>query len=391
MIALLTGLFAATQPAMVGTGSDGMHYLRMAEQVQSRSAVQAVAPFVWRVGTPALAAGVSSLFRVSLPHAFAWVNEVAAVLAAFLFWLWLRSHINDGLTRLVVVLFFLVSPYSPGRFTFSYPMLTDSIALLFLVGGLIGLDWYRQRPGAGRAFAVTVLVAVGCAFREVVLVVALFMLVVNMRANRAANPALQVLPMLGGLLVLALVRWWAIAEPSDYSVVGTVLYWFKWKTAAQMTLALLFVLGPAAVVPVQFWRTTWRGLAARPEWLVYAGTFVVLAWLGGSDTERILVFAAPVMLVHIGRGLARLRFARANVAFAIVATVQLIAYRVVWTRGNAGALFSFFLSRESLAASLGVYAAATAVIAFVVWRSVDTTADVGPLDQDQAESGLVHV
>lgn len=345
-IGLLGAAFAATQPMMPGgAGHDGTFYLRMAGQIQQGLPPESINPFVLRIGAPWLAATVAGIAGLSLPGAFLLINLLASALTAVLFAVWLRPHVPDAVTRVTLVVFFLVSPYSPFRFTFYYPVLTDAVAMLFLMMGLLVLDRLARRIDAAGAIALLVVVAVGCTFRELVLVCAIAALFV--RPWRLTPVALvwRALP-LAGVLTIAAIQSWVIATPSNYSMADAVRRWLEWKTPPMMMLACLFVFGPLLVLLAQRWRTTWRDTVARPDLVVFVGIFVAAAWLGASDTERILVFASPVVLMQVGKSLAGIRRAGANAAFAEVVLFQLLAYRVFVS--IASPMLGFFSDYYSL-------------------------------------------
>lgn len=387
-VVTLAAILSATQPVIEGgVGFDGQRYLSMAAQIGSGSRPHGVEPFIWRIGTPWLAAQVTAVTAWPLPQSFALVNLAANLATALLLAAWLRRHVPDDVARGCVLLMFLVQPHSPFRFSFHYPVLTDALAMLGLVAGLLAIDRLRERPTLLRALVLSSIVAVGCLVRELVIVVALAAMFVRPPRGRW-SPLFRVGPLVGGVAGLAVARWWAVGEPSDYSIWATVRTFAALKTIPQLVLSVLFVLGPAAAVVVPFWRATAQAVRARPDWLLFAGVFALLAWLAGSDTERLLVFALPIGLVLIGQALAALRDARAHSALVLIVTLQLLAARVLAPIGGSAsglaglsayrALFTQFLSREALIAFSAVYALASLMVIVVAWRGNATASAAGP-------------
>lgn len=376
-IGVLGAAFAATQPMMPGgAGHDGLFYLRMAGQIQQGLPPEAINPFVLRVGAPWAAATVAGAAGISLTDAFFFINLLASAITAVLFAAWLRGHVADAVTRLTLVVFFLVSPYSSFRFTFHYPALTDPIAMLFLMLGLVVLDRASRRIDAASAIAMLITVAIGCAFRELVLVSAIAAIFVRPWQLTPSAFLWRTVP-LAGVVTIGAIRSWVIATPSNYSLIGAVWQWLGWKTLSMMALAFLFVFGPLLILPVQWWRTTLRVAIARPDLVVFTGIFVAAGWLGASDTERILVYASPVVLMLIGKNLADIRLSGGSVAFAQLVVFQLLAYRVFVPIGGPGLSFfsdyySFFtvwLDQIGRFMYLGGYAAMVALVV-VIARSV---------------------
>ncbi len=359
---------ARTQPLISGgTGNDGGSYLEVASQLQRGLVPVAARPFVNRIGTPWLAAGVAGATGLPLARAFFLINLSAGVGASLLLAVWLRGWIADAGIRIIVLIFALVMPYSPTRFTFYYPILTDPVACMFLIAGLIVLDGMRRHDDAARRILLTLLVALGCAVREVVLVVALSALCVRPVPTRAAGWAGRSLPTLAGLLVIALVGRWVVVAPSSYSVVTTVMYFIKWKTVAMIALSGLFVFGPAVALLADDWRTRARRVIEYPHLFTYVAIFLLFGWLGGSDTERIFAFAAPVVLMWEGVVLARVREASV-IRAAVIVIAQVLAYRILVPLGGATELsryenfFAFLMSRDSIVAFLATYMLAMFVV-----------------------------
>jgi hypothetical protein len=404
--ALLWAAFAATQPLNTingGLGYDGQQYHAMAARVLEGGRPQAPAPYVDRVGTPALAAAISIATGRSLLDSFRGINLLASAATVILLAVWLRRHVPDAVARISVLVFFMVEPHSPLRFTFFYPVNVDPLATTWLVAGLLGVDWFLARPGVARAGAVGLLVAVGVVFREIVLVVAMAMTcapahVPEGETARAGGRGLIArlgagawLPLVTGVLAFAAVRAWSVETPSDYRLWGAVTYWLQWKTPAQMALAPLLVFGPALALPLYFARSSLRTLVERPDWMAYALIFVVGAWLGASDTERILVFTGPVVYVQIARALAISRERGSATPFlTVLVVIQLVTSRAFlpigaesppsilggsascvsslasWLRSYE-TLWSFMLTREQLVALTAFEGAALLVVLTSLW------------------------
>lgn len=386
VVALLGAVFALTQPFVTTELShDGNYYVLMAEQIQQGQPPHTINPFVLRAATPWLAAAVAGATGLSLVNAFFAVNVLAATLAAVLFAFWLRPHVPDLATRLVLLVFFLVAPHSPFRFTFYYPTLTDSGASLFLTLGLIVLDRLAARVTIGWVLALTTIVAVGCAFRELVLVLAVAALFVPPWRNGPSQWALRLIPF-AGIASIAAIRSWVVVTPSQYSMAEAVQRWLEWKTLPMLAVGVLFVFGPLLALVLYRWRATLRDAIDRPDLVVFTGAFAAASWLGASDTERILVFAAPVLLMLIGKTLAGVRLARAHQAFAILVVIQLLGYRVWLPIGDLRSpfffehfsFFSVWLDQLTLLMFLAAYGIA-ALLAIAITRSIPLRAQAEPL------------
>ena len=374
-------LVATSQPLIAfanGVGFDGQHYYAMASQLLGAHRPEAVAPFAYRVGTPLLASFVSRLTDWPLVAAFRTVNLAASLATTLLLMHWMRRHVSRGPGRWLALIFFLCTPYGPLRFSVFYPVLTDPLATLFIVAGFDVTDWVRDRPMVSRAAWLAGLVILGVLVREVALVVALAFVVTPFERSESLWVG-RWIPLAGGLLALLLVRAWPVEVPSSYSFWDGVQYWMRWKTPAQMTLAPLLVFGPLLTLPLYFWRTTAGLLAERPDWLAAVMCVGVLAWIGGSDTERILVFASPVIWLLIADALNRIEPAQVRwLALAVI--LELLSLRIfVAIDGRSfttpglswlskyDSFWSFSVTRAELRTLAAWYAGAAVVLLTSLW------------------------
>lgn len=210
----------------------------MAAGVLEGARPRAPAPYADRVGTPVLAAVVARLSGWPLLESFRRVNLLATAATVILLALWLGRHVPDPIARLVVLTFFMIEPHSPLRFTFFYPVTVDPVALMWLVTGLLGLDWFLACPRGARAGGVAVLAALGVAFREAVLVVALAMLCVRRHSSLPGGERTiergRWLPLLVGR---ALALAWEAVPAGPRRAAGE-----RGRTPARLWFGLLLVL-----------------------------------------------------------------------------------------------------------------------------------------------------
>lgn len=328
---LLHLFFASFQPVTVAHGGlayDGQHYYAMAQQTPRQLPPRADAPFVYRIGTPLLSAAVAKSLDWVIAAGFDRVNLAANLLTVILLTVWLQRHVADAAARVLVVVFFMVEPHSPMRFAYYYPVFVDPAAQMFLVAGLIALDWFRERAGFARALGVTALVGAGVVFREVVLVIAVAALFTPRGRWAERLRAGAWLPLLGGGLVLAAIHSWVIASHSAYSTTGEVLRWLREKAPWQYIIAWFLVFGPLLVMPMVAAGTSLRRLRERPDWLVYLLAVAVLAWIAGSDTERIVVFASPIVYLLMANGMVAAGLAKRSPLLTACVLAQLISSRI---------------------------------------------------------------
>jgi hypothetical protein len=98
-------------------------------------------------------------------------------------------------------------------------------------------------------------------------------------------------------------------------------------------LAWFYTFGPVALAIIGSALWTIRDvLRERPELAVYVAGCAALAFVGGTDTERILGWAYPVMLVLLGTAIkARLNVFQSYRVIAIAMTAAvLVSARIFW-------------------------------------------------------------
>lgn len=307
-----------------GLGLDGVQYYAMARQIPRELPPKAATPFVYRLGTPFLAAALAKSQDWVIAAGFDRVNFAANLLTISLLTVWLRRHVASAFARVLVVIFFMVEPHSPMRFAYYYPVYVDPAAITFLMAGLLGLDWFELRRGFPRAAGITLLVAVGVAFREVVLVVGIAMLFVKHDGWADRLKSCAWLPLVTGTAVFAAIQVWTGVDAGA----GEVRRWLTEKTLLQLVLAWFLVFGPLLIVPIYYARASLRLLVQHPGWLAYLAVLAPLAWVGGSDTERLIVFASPVVYLLIANGLALTGLGATSPIAVGLVVAQLISSRL---------------------------------------------------------------
>ncbi len=307
---------------------------------ERRYPVAAEAPFVYRVATPWLASVINpALKRVTPPEfdalvdyatglddvlPFYVINIGATLVCALLLLRYFRYFLANAWLRLLLLAMWLMQWHTPARWVFFNPINVEPLFLLAVVASLLVMEQWRGQPWHAAAILAPLLFA-GTLTREAMVLMA----VVFVAASRSAASAL---PLLASLAGLALTR--VIGSPSHpYDPTLEPIKMIATKAPDSWALAWFFTFGPGAVAVVAAHaRGSWALLRERPDLLVWVAGCGVLAYVGGSDTERILGWAAPVIYVLIGRALEAhwpvLR--RHPLALAALATVQLCSARVFW-------------------------------------------------------------
>jgi hypothetical protein len=290
-----------------GLGWDGAQYVQLATQC-GRQRMQALEPFVYRVGAPCLAA----LLPVPPKYALWAINVGASIGLLLLLSVWLRRHVADAIVPWLIV-FFAAHWLSPLRYTWWYPTYVDPLALCAMVAALLA----QHR----RWLFVAVCVA-GAAVRETMIVVPLSLLagaLIGSAAGRQRRDA--VVTAAAGVLACAAaalaIR--AVVTPaSDYWMLDAAYYWTYEKPLPRYLLAAAITFGPIGAVVMAGRHAAWLWIETHRGEALIVAMVLVLAWVGGSDTERFMIWAMPVVLVLAGRAAATVDWKRHRLLIGVL-------------------------------------------------------------------------
>ncbi len=303
-----------------GKGWEGVGYYQVAQEFVEGKPIAAEAPMVYRIGTPFI---VSKVAPHNIFLGYKIVNTVANFLMLCLLIVWLRLHLGDWRVRTGLLLLFLMQWDTPVRWLWYYPAHTDPWMWVFILSGLIAIHWYREGQNTRLWLAALCgLSAVGVIFREVVLAIPIVLLFARNPLARNGtwqtvrrgdgslwldlNPKLR-RPMLSEFLPLicALIVWTFVhraATPTEpFSFLHTAVQWLRAKSLITYLHGWMLAYGVIIFLPVFFWRQSVDFLKARQDFLVYVLFFALMGYVGGTDTERLLYWSMPVVIVLIGK------------------------------------------------------------------------------------------
>lgn len=365
-VILLAVVFAVTtwsaslmQHVTVTRYWDGDEYYFMTEQIAAGQVPHVGAPYVYRLATPWLVARVWPPDRIVT--GFRTINIAAAAATTLLLLVWLRRFVAQRWARLIVVALFIIEWHGPVRFVFYYPVYVDPLAFPCLIGGLILIDELRAKDREARGvlvWSLTALCVVGVLVREVMVVIPLALLCVDnpvgARAGwiawaRRFDPRLLIPAVVsGGVIELTHL----VTQPRvAFSFLGTAALRLRTKPAFTWVLAWFITFGPILLLTFYDWRRVWRTLADRQDLAAYLVLFAVLAYIGGSDTERFVFWAMPVVYLLIAQALVAHRRALDSTYLAAVLVVaQLVSARVLWSIPSPGLDVSSLAEMPTLAA-----------------------------------------
>jgi hypothetical protein len=379
MFVLISLWSIAFQPQNNVNGYDGTFYRNTAQQITAAQPITGPLPWIYRVGTPFLAATFSPLTGGDLVSSFKLINIAASALTTLLLTIYLRRHVGSVYARLIVMFLFLTQWHAPVRFAYFYPTSVDFWLMVFILLALLISDKIRETVGAqhdgvenvkpltpnpptpfprlrleggeglntpdlkplpevGAGVGVgldiakvfkhlplqnkylwiallSVVIFVGVLFREVMALFGVTALLITnpfqwsrnptyIRGVKLPNPAflLPLLAAVGGfMLIRVLVT--VNQEGYPYTFDGTIYLWLYDKRLMTYLLAWFVAFGPVLALVLYNWRRGAVWLAQRQDVVVFVLALVVLAWVGGTDTERFLYWGMPIFYVLLGKAL----------------------------------------------------------------------------------------
>lgn len=266
------------------------------------------------------------------------VNLAASAVAALLLLLFLRQFIDSAAIRGLLVVCWMTMWHSPVRWTFFYPMNVDALFMVMLIAGLLVMERLRERRPIVVALALAPIVFAGTLVREsIVLVPASFaaaQMLAFARDRRVERVMASAVPFFALGAAWLLVRTIVTPVPghAQWAEVGAIL---RDKPLWTWVLGWYFTFGAGVVaLTVAGHEEARRFLRTRPELVTH---LVLCGFLGyfagtGSDTERLLAWAAPVVLVLAGKVIAARRetLGRARAVLMVLVTAQILSSRILW-------------------------------------------------------------
>jgi hypothetical protein len=337
----LHGAYFETRiPNNDGKGVDGVYYYEMAEQIQAGERIRSRKPFVYRPGAPLLVAMTSP--AESLLDGFLRVDVVANAITVILLSIWLSLWIESAALRILLSALFQAHWLGPIRFVWYYPALSDPPAIPLLLAFLI-VVYAWQVDHRLRAAVLAIIAGAAVTMRENLLSLPLALPFLGLDLHSARDDwkelARQILrgavrwlvPIITAVLAVVIVHLLVAARgPGGYG--KTVLEWLGKRSPLTWLYSWFIVFGPLFGVLVFDWRASLAFLRREPFLLAYGAATVVLSYVGGSDTERLLIWVAPLVLVMLGRSLERTRelLRRPRILVPLVIG-QILSLRLFWT------------------------------------------------------------
>lgn len=334
-----------------GMGWDGAAYSEVASQIAAGQLPTGAGPFVYRVGTPALAALAQSVFRQGLVETFKLVNVAGSACIPLLLLLLLAPYVESRAVRIGLAAIFLLYWQAPLRFSMFYPVTSDPWSIVFIMAGLLVMQRWSGSRGFGMVVLLSALCVLGTLFRETMLLVPLAFLFVDnpltfdrdelLFVKVRLPPAQVFVPLVAAVATFVALRYFVHAPPPaagerSYSFAEAILANFFRKSFVTFLHGLFIFFGPVLTLVFFRWRQGQTFLRQHQAQAAFLSLALAAAWVGGWDTERYAVMAVPVVFVLLGLAIESLWQTLASPALlAMLALSQAVAERVFWSIPDA--------------------------------------------------------
>lgn len=326
---------ALTQEPTSSVTWDAVQYYQVSSQLAAGEVATAEAPYVYRLGVPWL---VAQFWPADPARGFFLINVGCGLVVAALLSLWLRCGVERRSVRLALVALFAAAWHGPIRYVHFNGGYVDPPFLLFVLLALLVTQGMRNQAQPGPVAALTALVGVGAFVRET-------MLLLPASALLAGNPIqapirvgdtfkrvrwMLLVPIAAGAAVIAVTHAVVVADTTR-SFFAAAWQWIR-KPPTSYLLAWFTAYGPVLALLAYDWRQAAADLRERQHLAGLMLLCAVLAYFGGSDTERFVFWAMPVVYLLLGRAFERQRLLFGSWPLcAGLVIAQAISARIFWT------------------------------------------------------------
>lgn len=353
-----------------GQGMDGVDYFGIAEAFTKGETPSVRAPFVYRIGTPLLVALVSP---DNLMQGFQYINIISGSLIPIALLFWISLYYRQTIFRLMPILLFSLTWHSPLRLSWYYPVHSDPLAVLIMVLSLIIMYHLLNSENISKkksTFFVLfiILTVLGVLVREICLVPALLYFIANIQFTKRDNnldyqsqksydtdqsklnnnhkyyfkqfekyfPKINiinkfsVLPIIFGIIVFFSIRLF-VESTVSYSFAGAAYSWIYRKSVLIYIHSWLLAYGPVLFILMIKYGETIQFLKDNKLSAYYLLIIAFMGLAGGSDTERILFWAMPIVYLMLLRIISEnAKLFSSKLIVGIICVTQIINMRVFW-------------------------------------------------------------
>ncbi|MDQ3021653.1 MAG: hypothetical protein M3R36_13950 [Bacteroidota bacterium] len=291
-----------------GKGYDGSIYYSIAEQFVNGQKLTGPPPYIYRIGTPFL---VSVISGNNLMQGFYIANFVANFLSTILLFYFLSLYLKNFKVIIIIILLFLTHWLGNIRFLYYYPALNDYWGLVFLLLGLIIIEKLKYNNSLIFIILLSIVSFIGIFFREYLIVIPFAALFSSNPLSRKnlfyldirklfRNRLLLFIPIAACISGIMIIRIITNTETEGEYFFPIAIYWMYNKSLIQYLTGLFIATGPAIVLLIFFYKDVFRFLSKNQSFCLILIYSLVLCYIGGSDTERFILWFIPIILLVLG-------------------------------------------------------------------------------------------
>lgn len=309
-----------------GLGWDGVKYNEVYNDIEAGKTITAKAPFVYRVGTPALA----SLLPWDSKLSFYYINIFFSILNTILFLIIMFKYVNDIKYLILFGILHILQWHGFFRFGPFYPVQVDPAALSFLYTSLILLQ--RRNNVAG----ITILVLVGTFFREIMIIPAILIILKHGAITKYNLKNLEwknlfptdykyYLPLLA-FVVSRLIITFITETTNDYKFYNAAFGNFYSSSLFNFIHAWFVAFGPVIFLLLIDIRKTKSFFNNNRIFFWFLLFIALLSFIGGTDTERIAYWSFPVVLTACAFLLRQLKLNPIGITLIVILLIIQIVF-----------------------------------------------------------------
>lgn len=325
------GLFQKSLKVNEGKGYDGVYYYQITEQFAKNEKITSYAPFIYRLGTPFL---VSIIFEDYI-FGFKAINLVFSVILSILIYL-LASLYLENKIAILTAFFYQLHWISGVRYILFDPMGTDYIALTFIYLCL----YMISKKINNYILWVTLISSIGVFFREIALIPMIILIYNRYKDNNykwsfinLKNIYLVILFIIPfsiyALINLSEIFNIFLTKTNDYNSITSAVRWIYIKGIGQFIHSFFNVYGLLLIIPFIFYNKLKEFKNQFELQYFTLIIIIILALIGGSDTERFIAWGLPIFLIITIKIIIETKYYKSRVFYYIMLTM-ILTYRLFW-------------------------------------------------------------
>ncbi|GAA0873079.1 hypothetical protein GCM10009117_22260 [Gangjinia marincola] len=295
-----------------GQGMDGVKYFTTTLQMMESQPIVNKAPYVYRLVPPYLAAqlpfGILDNFLI--------INWIATLMSCLLLFGYAKVMLKNAVPAFLITLYFMLHWSGYLRLYTYYPANCDTVAMVFIMLSLIMLRLLHQGFTWWKYLLFCIILFVGVFTREFIAFFAFGVLLMNQpiqyndgifkvrKIRLIRQVGLTAVSFGIGLIGVYITHQLVTALPdqaSKYGFLRTIYITMHSKSIFMLITAYFYVFGVLWIPLIYFYKTTLDFFKSQKYLIPLSLLSIVIAWFGGGDTERFIIWFLPITFLVIAR------------------------------------------------------------------------------------------